>query len=130
MFAFQIYLNRLIIEDGKRRKKALEEASSSAGGGGTLPTGDAGDSSAKESLKDGEKTDDSLSKPDGSDDSSCGVAAKVSIRKAPLTAEQIEAETAGRVRELEDLFSQVVRFLFKRSLPGKCYFLTYLLTTG
>ncbi len=95
-----------------------------------MPTGDAGDTSAKESLKDGEKTDDSLSKPDGSDDSSCGVAAKVSIRKPPLTAEQIEAETAGRVRELEDLFSQVVRFLFKRSLPWKCYFLTYLLTTG
>lgn len=90
----------MIVEDGERRLKALQGVSSDVKG--LIKKSDeikkteisVVSSSSDQDSPSGERDTDDLN-------------VQVSIRRPPISASQIEAETASRLRELDAIFAQV-----------------------
>lgn len=95
----QSYLSKLIIEDGKRLLRAVR-----------------GENSNKEE-EDSKKKSNENKTLEEDDKDITDVNVQVSIRKPLLTASQIEAETAARLRDLDAIFAQVDDRRAKREIP-------------
>ncbi|VDO04297.1 unnamed protein product [Rodentolepis nana] len=95
----QSYLSKLIIEDGKRLLRVV--------------SGEDSNKSEEDSKK--KFSENKTIEDDDKDITDVNV--QVSIRKPPLTASQIEAETAARLRDLDAIFAQIDDRRAKREIP-------------
>ncbi|VDK31584.1 unnamed protein product [Taenia asiatica] len=110
---FQVYLSKLILEDGERRLKALQEINAKEEDEDKSKKSEKKVTNNMESFSPSESGRDT---PDGDRDSA-SVDVQVSIRRVPPNASQIEAETAARLRDLDAIFAQVDERRMKRELP-------------
>ncbi|CUT98984.1 STIP1 y and U box containing protein 1 [Echinococcus multilocularis] len=109
---FQVYLRKLILEDGERRLKTLQDISEKEENKGVMTKS----KRVEDNMESFFPSESGQDTPDGDRDSA-NVDVQVSIRRPPLNASQIEAETAARLRDLDVIFAQVDERRMKRELP-------------